>query len=131
MFRAIQKKEGFTLVELLIVVAIIGILAAIAIPQMSVYRARAFCSSVQADLSNWAKAQEAYYVDNQTYLNSTDPAQAPGFKATTNVTITPTAATAQMFSATAQHPSCLNADGTTVRTYTYNSTTGQLTNDGP
>ena len=62
-----KTEEGFTLIELMIVIAIIGILAAIAIPQFSAYRTRSYNSAAQADLRNLATAQEAYYVDNQTY----------------------------------------------------------------
>jgi type IV pilus assembly protein PilA len=41
-----QDENGFTLIELMIVIAIIGILAAIAIPQFSVYRMRSYNSAV-------------------------------------------------------------------------------------
>jgi type IV pilus assembly protein PilA len=55
----------------MIVIAIIGILAAIAIPQFSAYRARSYNSAAQSDLRNATTAQEAYYVDWATYSNST------------------------------------------------------------
>jgi len=63
-----RKNEGFTLIELMIVIAIIGILAAIAIPQFSAYRMRSYNAASEADLRNAATAQEAYYVDTQKYL---------------------------------------------------------------
>jgi type IV pilus assembly protein PilA len=66
-----KKNEGFTLIELMIVIAIIGILAAIAIPQFSAYRVRSFNAAANADLRNAATAQEAYYVDHGTYTNAT------------------------------------------------------------
>lgn len=65
--RMMKKNEGFTLIELMIVIAIIGILAAIAIPQFSAYRQRSYNSAANADLRNAATAQEAYYVDFMTY----------------------------------------------------------------
>ena len=72
-----RDAEGFTLVELMIVVAIIGILAAIAIPQFAAYRQRAFNSSAQSDVRNTKTAEEVMQVDNQVY-GATSNAILPG-----------------------------------------------------
>ncbi len=88
MLSRLHRKEGFTLIELMIVIAIIGILAAIAIPQFSAYRQRSYNSAAQSDIRNIATAQEAYYVDFSTY--SSDPAQLSGtygYMPTTSVTV--------------------------------------------
>jgi prepilin-type N-terminal cleavage/methylation domain-containing protein len=65
-----KDQKGFTLIELMIVIAIIGILAAIAIPQFSAYRVRSYNSAANSDLRNACTAQEAYYIDEQTYANA-------------------------------------------------------------
>jgi len=62
-----KNNKGFTLIELMIVIAIIGILAAIAIPQFSAYRARSFNSSATSDLRNFRTTMEAYFADEQKY----------------------------------------------------------------
>lgn len=62
-------QKGFTLVELLVVVAIIAILAAIAIPQFSEYRKKAFNAAAESDVRNAKTTMEAYFTDYQQYPN--------------------------------------------------------------
>lgn len=81
-------ERGFTLIELLVVVAIIGILTAIALPQFSAYKNSAMNALAETDARNAANAQEAYFVDNNTY--SADCASLPGFRSSPNVTCTAT-----------------------------------------
>jgi len=104
--KMMRKNEGFTLIELMIVVAIIGILAAIAIPQFSAYRTRSFNSAAEADIRNAATAQEAYYVDNQTYVNTPSSLIGSnyGFYTTMDVSISG-AAGATQYTMTAVHSS--------------------------
>lgn len=67
-FRRTNKK-GFTLIELMIVIAIIGILAAIAIPQFSAYRARGYNSGCLSDVRNLRTDLESYYAEWDVYPN--------------------------------------------------------------
>jgi type II secretion system protein G len=66
-----MKNRAFTLVELLIVVAIIAILAAIAVPNFLEAQVRSKVSRTKADLRTLATALEAYAVDEKKYPPST------------------------------------------------------------
>ena len=56
-----KNSEGFTLIELMIVIAIIGILAAIAIPNFIAYRNKTFCTRTESDASGISSAIADYF----------------------------------------------------------------------
>lgn len=59
-----RTQKGFTLIELMLVIAIIGILAAIAIPQFTVYKAKGYNAVSKSDLKNAYTAAQAYFTDH-------------------------------------------------------------------
>jgi type IV pilus assembly protein PilE len=63
--------RGFTLIELMIVVAVIAILAAIAFPAYTSYTARGHVSQAQAYLMDLAQREQQYLLDNRDYADDT------------------------------------------------------------
>jgi type IV pilus assembly protein PilA len=121
--KMIKKNEGFTLIELMIVIAIIGILAAIAIPQFSAYRKRSYNAGAEADLRNAATAQEAYFVDFSTYGDTVAKISGAtyGLYTTDKVTVGVVSADTQGYVMTSKHSS---GD----RTYSIAGPGGSVTN---
>jgi len=112
-----RNQKGFTLIELMIVVAIIGILAAIAIPQFASYRRRAQDSAAKSALKNLATAQENYYAQNNVYAATRT--NLTGWTVEPVVIVTITGADTTSWSATASHTSSSNV-------FTYDSSAGGL-----
>jgi type IV pilus assembly protein PilA len=65
--RKIANNKGFTLVELMIVIAIIGVLCAIAIFQFQNYHQKSANAAAAADIRNAKSVLEAYFADYHTY----------------------------------------------------------------
>ena len=66
----LRKQAGFTLIELMIVVAIIGILAAIAFPSYQESTAKTRRANAQAEMLSLSSALERYYSENNHYSNA-------------------------------------------------------------
>jgi type IV pilus assembly protein PilA len=79
--------KGFTLIELMIVVAIIGILAAIAIPNFVKFQCRSKTSEAKGNLKAMYVAQESYRAEHDTYV--ADCAAACGAASTNQVGFSP------------------------------------------
>lgn len=65
--QALKKQDGFTLVELMVVVAIIGLLSAVAIPNFKKYQAKAKISEAKLQLSALYTAEAAFFSDYNMY----------------------------------------------------------------
>lgn len=109
-----KKQFGFTLIELMITVVIIGILAAIAVPSYQSYMLKGRRASAQSHLMDIAQRQQQYLLDARSYaatlsaLNMTTPSDVSAYYA---ITIAAAADTPPTFTITATPSGVQAADG--------------------
>jgi len=96
-------RNGFTLVELLVVILIVGILAAVGVAKFASTKDRAFLTTMKADLRNLATAQEAFLHDQGTYYGGPLPDAGLAFAPSTAVSLSLAGVTQSGWQATATH----------------------------
>lgn len=118
--KQVRKDRGFTIVELLIVIIIIGILAAITIVAYNGVQTRANNSAAQSAASTLAKKAEAFAAIRTTYPTSTADFNAEAeSKLDSGLTIgTPSAANGKN---TVQYSTCVTPNGYSVTTWDYST----------
>lgn len=119
-----KGNRGFTFIELLVVIVIIGVLAAIVVPNFLTAKTKSFDGAAKSDLRNMIVAQENYFSDTQAYVDIAIAAGGRGdldgngsedFRASQGVTLGVTAY-ADGFQITSVHASspntwCVNTSG--------------------
>ena len=114
------KSAGFTLVEILVVIAVIGLLAAIAIPQFITYRSEAIDAQMKSDLRNASIAIEAYYAKQTVLPASLAETVGYGFQSTDGVTVS-----FVILSPTSYRVTAAKTGGTQAN-FAYDSATGSI-----
>lgn len=96
-------RRGFTLLELLAVVVVMGIVLAILIPKFANSKGRANEAAMKSDLRNLASVQEAYWYDYDTYYAGAVPSAGLKFVPTPGVSIVLSGVSPAGWAATATH----------------------------
>lgn len=104
------RRQGFTLIELMITVAVVGILAAIAYPSYTAYIRKGKRATAQAALMDLASKQQTYLLDRRVYLTSGTESglTALGFSKPTEIS--------NDYTFTCPAPGCSNTQFTVIAT---------------
>ncbi len=118
-----KSRRGFTIIELLVVVSILGLLASMALPRLSYLRQKALVASMVSDLRNLLTSQEAFISSHGDYAGGVVPtAEVPGTGGAgrvsmqlsagvvLNVTYQSNPSNGEGWSATAHHPGVPSPD---------------------
>ena len=100
-----RDTRGFTLIELMIVVVILGILASIVVPKFANGKERALTAAMKTDLRNLIAAEEAHYTNALSYYAGAIPDASFPYQPSENVTVTLSAVTNTGWQASASHVS--------------------------
>ncbi len=115
-----NRQRGFTLIEIMIVVAIVAILSSVAMPMYTSYMARGKLVDAQSTLTAARVAMEQFYQDNRTYAGGACPAASTYFTYACNL-----AANSFTLTATSAANQGLGAAGSYV--YTINESNAKTT----
>jgi prepilin-type N-terminal cleavage/methylation domain-containing protein len=118
--KQLSSTAGMTLLELLIVMAVLGILAAISMQEFNNHRRRAIDASMRSDLRNAAMAMESYYGEYLEYPSTQTAILLGGYRKTADVTLTINITSPSTYSLTAARISGTQAS------FTFDSTTGLI-----
>jgi prepilin-type N-terminal cleavage/methylation domain-containing protein len=109
-----RSRNGFTLVELLVVVAILGVLASLALPRLSTAKDKAKLAAIRTDIRNMETIEESYFSNYGTYGTLPD-LEADGYSAPAGVALQVTDQTITGYRVQAVDPSISSAiNGCTV-----------------
>ncbi|MDD5712054.1 MAG: type II secretion system protein [Smithellaceae bacterium] len=103
LFKRKRGCRGFTLIELMIVIAIVGILASIAVLQFSAYRTKGFNAAAKSDLRTAYTVAQAFFSDYPAGTVTNSNLVSYGYQNTTQVTVTIINGTMGSLTMTAAH----------------------------
>jgi len=75
-FKVVRGQTGFTLIEIMVVVIIIGLLSTMVVPKLFASKGKAFVTKAKSDVSRIGSALDLYRLDNFTYPNTSEGLQA-------------------------------------------------------